>query len=371
MKNNIILDTSPSVLVVDDEVYILRSIKRLFMDADFDVITANSGREALRILEKNQNIVLIISDMCMPGMNGVELLEMVKDIVPDAARVLLTGQSDITIAVSAINRGGIHRYITKPWSEKELYSIIRKAFKRYRLLQENKKLITYVTKQNEQLREWNLSLARNVRERTGRISREYEHLKENYNSLLLAFPQLASLYDKVQEEHSKSVANISVKIAENNSLPVEDIEDIRIASLLHDTGKIALPSYLLEKKTEQMDSEEMEAYKLHPLRGEEIFAMVDGLEYVSVLIRHHHENFDGTGFPDGLRGNDIPSGARIIAIADLVERLMREVAFENRAEYVLNEIKNRYFTCFDPVLIEGLEEVLHDLIREKISLKRC
>jgi len=360
MKNKIMSDTSPSVLVVDDELYILRSIRRLFMDDDFDVITANSGREALRILEKNPNIALVISDMCMPGMNGVELLERVKDIAPDAARVLLTGQSDITIAVSAINRGGIHRYITKPWVEEELYSIIREAFKRHRLLQENKKIINYIAKQNEQLREWNLSLARNVKEKTGKISRDYEHLKNNYNSLLLAFPQLVSLYDKGHAEHSASVAGISVKIAEYNDLPLEDIEDIRIASLLHDTGKIAMPPYLLEKKTEHMSSEEVEVYKSHPLRGEDIFSMVEGLEYVSVLIRHHHENFDGTGFPDGLTGNDIPPGARIIAIADFAERLMREAPSGNTADYVLNEIKNRYFNCFDPILIEGLEEVLRN-----------
>ena len=171
----------PSILVVDDETYILRSMRRLFIDEEnFDIITASSGQEALRVLENRHNIFLIISDMCMPGMNGVELFEKTRKIVPDAMRVLLTGYSDITNAVTAINKGGVHRYITKPWSEVELNEIIKEALEKYNSIKEKERLESLIKRQNEQLREWNFNLAKNVKEKTGKISKRYNTLKESF-----------------------------------------------------------------------------------------------------------------------------------------------------------------------------------------------
>src|SRR4030042_5326384 len=172
------IETPVRVLFVDDEENIRRSIKRLFMEESYEILTANSGEEALKLLKDHQNIGLIVSDQRMPGMQGVDLLKQATDLSPDTLRIMLTGYTDINAAIEAINKGGAYQYITKPWKDDELIQIVRDGVYRYSLIRENKRLTELVKRQNEELRQWNDQLQSRVQEQPIEIRETQKQLHQ-------------------------------------------------------------------------------------------------------------------------------------------------------------------------------------------------
>lgn len=368
-------ETPMGILFVDDEKNVLQALRRLFMDEDYEVNLANSGEEALEILKQNPDIGLIISDQRMPGLTGVDFLEQAKAILPDAIRILLTGYADLTAVVDAINRGGAYRYITKPWKDDELVRVIEEAAGRFSLLKENKRLQKIVEKQNDELTKWNSQLEYFVQEQTLEIqnkNKELENLnknlKDNFKNSIAAFSGLIELRDEGTANHSKNVAEISVKIAAAMGLAGAELESITIAALLHDIGKIGIPDVLFLKEMDEMDEFDRKEYMKHPVRGQAAIDSVENLRKAGVLIRHHHEWFNGAGFPDKLRGEAIPAGSRIIAAADYFERSVRKVTADNAMEIALTRIKDDRGVQFDPVIYPHLEAAVKDIF-SKINIK--
>jgi len=183
-------ETPVRVLFVDDEENILRSIKRLFMEESYEILTANSGEEALKLLKDHQNIGLLVSDQRMPGMQGVDLLQQASHISPDTLRILLTGYTDINAAISAINKGGACQYITKPWKDNELIQIIRDAVYRYSLIRENKRLAEIVKRQNEELKQWNDQLQYRVQEQTIEIRESEKRFRRLFDEAPVGYHEV-------------------------------------------------------------------------------------------------------------------------------------------------------------------------------------
>lgn len=156
---------SPTILLVDDEPYVLKTLKRIFRRESYQILTAGSGQEGLDILEK-QEVQLIVSDQRMPGMSGIEFLESAREINPDIVRILLTGYSDLKTAEEAINRVEIYRFLNKPWNDDDLKSTIRQGLKKLQLEQENRRLFKTIEEQNRKLKQWNEMLEQKVEERT-------------------------------------------------------------------------------------------------------------------------------------------------------------------------------------------------------------
>lgn len=188
------------VLFVDDEENILKSLRRLLQDEEFEVLTAGSGGAALQLLQEAEHVGLIVSDQRMPGLSGVEFLEQAKSVAPQALRIMLTGYADINATIDAINRGGAYRYITKPWNDDEIVLTIRDAVRHYRLEEENRRLAAIVARQNEELQEWNANLKQRVLEQTTEIRKKHEELqnanerlRESYRNTILAFSRLIEL----------------------------------------------------------------------------------------------------------------------------------------------------------------------------------
>jgi response regulator RpfG family c-di-GMP phosphodiesterase len=367
--------TPLEILFVDDEKNVLQALKRLFMDEDYTVNVANSGEEALEILKNNPNIGLIVTDQRMPGLTGVDFLEKAKEIAPDALRILLTGYADINAVADAINRGGAYRYITKPWKDEELLQIIDEAARRYSLIQENKRLQEIIKKQNEELKNWNSQLEYFVQEQTLEIQNKnkeletlYDNLKKNFKDTILAFSNLLELRDRGTGTHSKSVAEVSVKTAKAMGLSADEIETVAVASLLHDIGKIGMPDVLLLQDFEEMDEEGRRNYMQHPVRGQAAIDSVENLRKAGVLIRHHHESYNGTGFPDKLSGKRIPLGARIIAVADFFERTVSKLTSDNATEIALEKVKDNLGKRFDPEIYAFFEKSAKETYR-KIPVK--
>jgi len=188
--NETISEDPVRVLFVDDEENILRSIKRLFMEESYEILTANSGEEALKLLKDHQNIGLIVSDQRMPGMQGVDLLKQACDISPDTLRIMLTGYTDVNAAIEAINKGGAFQYIMKPWKDDELIQIVRDAVYRYSLTQENKRLAEIVRKQNEELKQWNDQLQYRVQQQTIEIRESEERFRKLFDEAPVGYHEV-------------------------------------------------------------------------------------------------------------------------------------------------------------------------------------
>lgn len=315
------------VLAVDDEENILRALQRLLMEEELELHTATSGEAGLAVLRELAGFGLIISDQRMPGMNGSEFLGRSRELAPDALRILLTGYSDVSATIDAINKGGAYRYITKPWNDEELVQTIRDAVRQYSLIAENQRLNEVVRQQNEELKEWNQNLKGRVLEQTTAIRQKNEELhvvlqkvKENYNAIIDAFSGLVELQSGSRRQHSRNVAELSVNAARELGIKGDELETIRIAALLHDIGEIGIPERILIMPPDTMNAEELREYQQHTIRGQMAIDAIEDLRPVGLLIRHHHENFDGNGFPDHLSGETIPLGARIIAFADHIDK---------------------------------------------------
>jgi putative nucleotidyltransferase with HDIG domain len=318
---------SIQILLVDDEENILKSLQRLLIDEEFEVHMATSAEQGIAAIKGLDNVGLIVSDQRMPGMNGSEFLQFCREAVPDALRILLTGYSDISATIDAINKGGAFRYISKPWNDAELVQTIRDAVRQYALFVENRRLNELVHQQNEELQEWNRNLKGRVLEQTTAIRQKNEELhgllkrvKEDYDAIIAVFSGLVEMHGGKLRQHSRNVADLSVNAARELGISGNDLETIRIAALLHDIGEIGIPERILSRGRDAMNADEQKEYRQHPIRGQVAIDTIEGLRPAGLLIRHHHENLDGSGFPDKLAGNAIPLGARIISFADHIDK---------------------------------------------------
>lgn len=176
--NDVKTETPMGILFVDDEKNVMQSLRRLFMDHEYEITLANSGEEALEILKNSPDIGLIVSDQRMPGLSGVDFLEKAKEILPDSIRILLTGYADSNAVADAINRGGAYRYITKPWDDDDLVHVIQDAANRFSLVKENKRLQAVIEKKNDELERWNAQLEYYVQEQTLEIQKKNTELEK-------------------------------------------------------------------------------------------------------------------------------------------------------------------------------------------------
>ena len=346
------------ILFVDDEENILRSLQRLFMDEEVEVFTASSGAKGLEILAREDGVGVIVSDQRMPEMTGVDFLEKSKAISSQSIRILLTGYADVNAAIDAINRGGTFRYLNKPWNDEELVQAVMGALQMYRLLTENKRLAGIVKKQNAELQKWNTELETIVQEQTMELQKSYDSvratnskLRTNFKNTIVAFSGLIELRDKRMRTHSRNVAEVAVNVAKQLGLDGEERETVMVAGLLHDIGKIGIPDLMLAQEAEQMNFAAREEYLQHPVRGQAAIDRIEELRAPGLLIRAHHEAYDGNGFPDGLKKGDIPLGARIIAVADFIDNKMRKAAAVTGFELVRKEVELEKGKMFDPKLI--------------------
>lgn len=360
-----------SVLLVDDEENVLKSLKRLFMDEDFEVLTAASGREGLEIVGEKE-IAVILSDQKMPEMNGAEFLEKSREISPNSVRLILTGYADVNAAIAAINKGGASRYLSKPWDDNNLLATVREAVERYRLVKENAYLTELTRKQNEELKVWNTQLEKIVQEQTiditsqnNELQKTNEQLSKNFKNSIEAFSGLIDMRDHFASNHSKNVAFFSRQTAVAMSMPGKEVSDIVVAALLHDIGKIAIPDAILAKNEASLTNSEKKMYELHPARGQKVLAALEGFADIGLLIRHHHESLDGRGFPDGLKKKEIPAGSRIIALADFIDKTAngKFASASHDYETALREAEFYLDTRFDRAVFRAMQPFVQERLK--------
>ncbi len=356
------------VLLVDDEVNILNSLKRLLLhDKQLKIVTATSGEEGLKQLDELTNVGLIVTDQRMPGMNGAVFLEKAIDKAPDATRIIMTGYADTSAAIDAINKGKAWRYLSKPWDDTELLNSVREGVDRYKIIQENKLLNALVHKQKEELEEWNNNLKSRVLQQTTAFRKKSEELqaalervRESDSSVQGFIQSLCTLVDlrgTRAYKHAHNVAQLAESAAKEMGLDETTTETIRVAALLHDIGEIGISERLLMTAPEVMKFDEFREYSQHPVRAQLLLDTIDELRSVSELIRHHHENMDGTGYPDKLSGEDIPLGSRIIAFADQIDKT---------AMMCVGDIAEQALTRVSGMVGNGLDPALHKVFKKVV-----
>jgi response regulator RpfG family c-di-GMP phosphodiesterase len=314
------LGVTPDVIViVDDEEGIRKSLKRLLAVLDVTLLEASGGLQALELLRAHQ-ASLIISDQRMPGMTGVELLQKVREISPDTVRILLTGYADIDATINAINNGSIRYYLNKPWDDEFLLSRITESLDVYRKTVENRHLTALTVRQNRQLEEMNRTLEKRVAEQTGQIRSQHRELLNSFMQTIKAFSTMIEIRFKDIGSHSQRVAFLAKKVLKQFNLSPKEYQDVVVGAFLHDIGKIKYPDNLLRKSHNELTAIELEIISEHPVLGQSCISAISGFEEIGAIVRHHHENYDGSGFPDKLLERRIPLGARIIRVADAFDR---------------------------------------------------
>lgn len=303
------------ILLVDDEESILKALRRLLADEDLKIFTATSGIEALEIFKAN-DITLMISDQRMPQMTGVELLQQCREISPDCIRILLTGYADINVTIDAINGGAIKYYFNKPWDDDLLLSRIRESIEFAQMSKERKQLQKQIAEQNEQLKNFNLKLKEKVDEQTKEIKEQHQELNQSFMETIKAFSTFIEMRNKEVGSHSQRVAMLVKNMLKSYELGPSEYQDIVVSAYLHDIGKISLPDKIIKKLPDDYSFAEIELVKKHPTIGQTVVYNISGFEEIGVIIRNHHESYDGSGYPDGLVENQIPLGSRIIRICD-------------------------------------------------------
>lgn len=302
-----------TVLFVDDEINVLRSLERLFVQEDIRTLTATSASEAADIM-KNNKVAVIVTDNLMPGTNGIDLLQRAKDISPESIRILMTAHADLQSAIDAINKGEVYKFLTKPWSDSELRDVVFEAVKRHQLI---------------------LSL------------------KRADEATLLSLAQTIELKDPYTKGHCDRVAQYALMIAGAMGLPEEEQEYIKYGSWLHDCGKIGVPESILNHQG-PLSPEQFEVVKKHSRWGADVVRLAKLPEIVINIILYHHERYNGKGYPLGLKGDDIPLEARIVAVADAYDALTSDRPYRRRisakeAAAILKEAKG---SAFDPKIVE-------------------
>lgn len=312
----------PTLLFVDDESSILSSLKRLFRPHGYRILTAGGGAEGLAVLEK-EPVDLVVSDMRMPEMDGAQFLEQVRGRWPHVVRILLTGYADVGSTIAAINRGEIYRYVAKPWDDNEIVLTVRDALERKRLESENSRLNALTARQNEELKALNASLERKVLERTAELQQTvafldqaHKDLKKGFLATINVFSGLIELRGGKLAGHARRVADHARHLAQRLGLDDATTQNVILAALLHDIGKLGLADQLIDKPFNGLPAEHRAEVMKHPIKGAMVLMGIAQLKDVAPLVRHHHECWDGSGFPDRLAGLAIPVGARVLAIAN-------------------------------------------------------
>ncbi len=377
------------LLLVDDETSVLSALRRLFRMQGYTTDQATGGAAGLELMAE-QPFDLVISDMRMPEMDGATFLEAVRQQHPTTVRILLTGYADISSTVAAINRGEIHRYITKPWDDNDLLLVVDEALKRRALERQNAELQALTQSQNEELQALNQSLEARVAARTAEL--EESNLKLEDNLLLLADTnrQLAKAHEEVQQNftmavtvfagllemrqervagHARRVADLARRMGLRLGLDEKRIEEVHLAALLHDIGKIGFTDAMLAKPVSLYSADEQMSYGRHPLDGEAALMPLERLHGVALLIRQHHERVDGHGFPDGLADAEIALGAKIIAVASDYDGLLSGNLAEERyppaaARQALGESIGTHYAA---QVVEALDGALADIAAEELA----
>ncbi|HXE04337.1 MAG TPA: HD domain-containing phosphohydrolase [Bryobacteraceae bacterium] len=334
---------------MDDEPQVRSMIGSTLDRQGFEVELAPSGRRALDLLDASA-FDLVLTDIVMQDVNGIALLERIHSMQPDLPVVMVTAVHDIGVAIDSMRRGA-YDYLLKPFDRESLMSTVHRALDHRQVLQESQ--------------DYQQSLEQMVQARTEMLRHAMEDLEHSYDVTLEALGDALDLKDSETEGHSKRVTAYTIALARAMGIPPGEIKVIARGAFLHDIGKMAIPDDIL-RKPGTLNNEEQDVMREHCARGYNILRKIPFLTEAAEIVYTHQEHYDGSGYPNALRGADIPIGARIFAVADALDAITSDRPY--RKAHSFDAAREEILRCsgsqFDPVVVEVFLKIPNELWQE-------
>lgn len=346
------------ILVADDDPDVRGLICAMLSHAGYLTIDAVNAKTAIILLAK-QECDVVISDIKMPGMSGIDLLKTIHRNSPDIPVILITGFPDLSTATEAVRMHSAVDYLIKPVSGQDLLQAVKRAAELKRVRDENKEL-------SEKNRQYRLHLEDMVEAKNQELTASYRELQASYDFSLEAMVAMLDAREQATGKHSIRVRDLVLAAAMEMKLPQEELDHIARGTLLHDIGKIGIPDSILLKQS-QLTDEEWTIMRTHVQIGYDIVKASSYLAPAAEIVLAHHERFDGSGYPRGLKGRDICLGARIFAIIDAYDAMRSVRVYQGSVseQQAVKEILRCSGTHFDPEIVNIFRHVQPQL--EKIG----
>jgi putative nucleotidyltransferase with HDIG domain len=345
-ENQMPTTASPRILIVDDEAEITEILADLLSE-DYACLRAGSAEQALVELRQNQlrehQFQLVISDITMPGMSGLEMIPHVKQLSPETVVVMISGMQTVESAIGALRLGAFD-YLMKPFDLRQVEAVVKRALEHHELV---------VAKQR-----YENHLEELVEQRTAELDRALNSLEGAYRSTLKALTAALETRDSETHGHSERVVSYSLRLGREYGLSSEQMKSLEFGSLLHDIGKIGVPDSILRKPA-KLTEEEWVRMREHPLHGQQILRGIEFLQGAARVVAQHHEKWDGTGYPLGLRSEEIDINARIFAVADAFDAITSDRVYRRGKSYeaAAQELDDWAGRQFDPKVVEAFHRV--------------
>jgi putative nucleotidyltransferase with HDIG domain len=348
--------TPARVLVVDEPMHYRASIDGMLEKDEYSTVLSGDGYEAIARIEQDPPYDLVLSDLMMAGMDGRGLLHRMRQIQPATPLVLVAPSRDQAAAVAAV-RQGAYDYLLKPFDRDQLRATVKRAIDYRRLLQQNAM--------------YRQDLEQMVNARTGMLHQAIADLERSYDITLEALGDALDLKDAETEGHSKRVTAFTIALARGAGIPTPQIPVIARGAFLHDIGKMAIPDAILLKPS-KLQADEQVVMREHCARGYQMLRKIPFLQEAAEIVYSHQEHYDGSGYPRQLRGDQIPLGARIFAVADTLDAITSDRPYRKAATFAAarGEIKRCAGTQFDPMVVEvylSLPDQLWEDLRTEIT----
>jgi len=330
------------ILIVDDEDSVRDLLLRYLNGSDAECVTSSNATDAMTQLER-QDFSLVISDILMPGISGIDLLRQAKQYQPELGFIMVTGLMDIHTAVDSLHMGAFD-FITKPFAPARVRRSVEKALEQRRL-----------TIKNRFYRE---SLEEEIRKRTFELNETLKEVEESYNITLEAMATALDAREHETQSHSQRVKKYTLTLAQHMGLRHEDLVQMERGALMHDVGKIGISDSILLKPG-KLNDDEWREMKKHPQIGYNILQNIEFLAPAAEIVLCHQERWDGMGYPNQLDGEDIPLGARIFAVADTMDAMTSDRPYRKALTFqdVQNEVRRCSGYQFDPGVVEAFLDV--------------
>jgi putative nucleotidyltransferase with HDIG domain len=331
------LHRAARILVVDGEAHVRAMIGATLESQGYQVQTTSNGSKAIEMVEEN-DFDLVLTEIVIQDGNGIALMERIRGQQPQLPVVMVTAIHDISVAIDSMHRGA-YDYVLKPFERERLLGTVQRALEYRQTLQENHSY------------QQNLEMA--VRARTELLRQAMEDIETSYDITLEALGDALDLKDSETEGHSKRVTAYTIALARAMSVASTEIKVIARGAFLHDIGKMALSDEIL-RKPGPLTAEEQTAMRRHCANGYDMLRKIPFLREVAEIVFTHQEHYDGGGYPSGLRGSEIPIGARIFAIADALDAITSERPYRKARSFekARKEIQRCSGTQFDPAVVE-------------------
>ena len=332
---------TPRILIVDDEDEIKQVLLEL-LSAQFNCEGSSTAEEALDRLGKSQ-FELVISDITMPGMSGLDMIPHVKSVSPDTVVVMISGMQTVESAIGALRLGAFD-YLMKPFDLRQVEAAVKRAL-------EHHELIVAKQRYENQLEEL-------VEQRTAELDRALDSLEDAYRSTLKALTAALETRDSETHGHSERVVSYSLRLGREYGLNRDEMKALEFGSLLHDIGKIGVPDSILRKPA-KLTEEEWVRMREHPMHGQQILRGIEFLQGAARVVAQHHEKWDGSGYPLGLRVEDIDVCARIFSVADAFDAITSDRVYRKGKSYeaAAQELDEWAGKQFDPQVVKAFHRV--------------